>query len=58
MIEDWNPSFSERGKDEGYVLEGGREGDKVRAGTSVEAWLMSAREMCLLSTEWRLQGSE
>lgn len=42
------------GRDEGYVM--GREGEG--AGESVKAWLMSTAEMCLLSTELHLQGSE
>lgn len=39
---------------------GGREGEKEieqeQGEKSVQAWLMSTGEMCLLSTEQRLQG--
>lgn len=49
----------EGGKDEGYVMgEGGKERDRAGGRRSVKAWLMSTCEMCLLSTEQCLLGSE
>lgn len=50
------PAREGKMKDRGR--EGGREIDRAGGERSVKTWLMSTGEMCLLSTEQRLQGSD